>query len=58
MNDIAWIIHVIRHREDVDAATLPYIDEFDADPEAWRLKYRALYPKDEGSIDELAFDLG
>lgn len=58
MNDITWIIHVIRNRSKADATTQPYIDEFDADPAAFDAKYRALYPQDEGAIDMLYQDLG
>lgn len=56
MNDFVWILHAIRNRQYADAATQPYIDEFDADPDAFDAKYRVLYPREEGAIDMLRAD--
>ena len=56
MIDFAWVVYVIRNRQYADANTQPYIDEFDADPDAFDAKYRALYPREEGAIDMLRAD--
>ena len=56
MIDFAWVVYVIRNRQYADANTQPYIDEFDADPDAFDAKYRALYPREEGAIDMLRSD--
>lgn len=48
--DVVWIIACVRNPDLVDAESQPFVDEFWADPLAWRDKYTAEQPADAGAV--------
>lgn len=53
MIDFAVVLHFIKTGDTPTPEIQSYIDEWNADKDAFTVKYRALYPHEQGAIDML-----